>query len=355
MLVALAAVVVLAGAAFVATGIAAAVRSRALRAGLATIGVGLGGLIVVTLALVLVVGGTRQGRGSDDEPSGSTRSTTGSPSTTTEPEDRDRARPPAGRIDKHDMVFLAATEPSAPPAAVRVVDHLADRDVLRIEVSGLPPATGSHVEQCRRTADGFSACRNHFPVEVADDGTATFQYQVSSGGKDGCGPDDACAVVIGPGGGTRAFAYTVFGAAAPSPARLQIEPTGPYREGQRVVVTTGGLPAGSAAAIAFCSPRCNQVTPVRGGADGVGRATVTMRPRCDGWSCSVALVGTGARDTMVPVRFVPAPVPDHDARRIAAGLSGAGTALLLAWFVARRTDWDPPSEAATPELDAAEL
>ena len=354
MLVALAAVVVLAGAALAATGVAATVRSRALQGGLATVGAGLAGLIVVVLVLVLAVGGPMGGRRTGDDPPRSTRSTSTTPSITSGAADRDRARPAASRIDKDEMVLLAASEPSAPPSRVRVIDHLGDRDVLRIHVTALPPETASQVRQCRRTAEGFSACRNNFPVEVADDGSATFQYQLS-GGRGGCGPDDACAVVVGPGGGVRAFAYTVFGAPAPAPARLQIEPAGPYHEGRRVEVTTSGLPAGSAGAIAFCSPRCNQVTPLRASADGVGRATVTLRPRCDGWSCSVALVGAGAHDTMVPVRFVPAPVPDHDTKRIVAGLSGAGAALLLAWFVARRTDWDPPSEAATPELDAAEL
>jgi hypothetical protein len=349
---AIVAIVAITAVAFVATGMAATVRDRAVRAGLTTFGVGVGGVIVVVLALAVGVG-VGPVSDSEDDQRATPRSTVTTPPTTEPAPDR----PPsaAGHADGRALLHLVASDSSEPPAAVPVLEHLVDRDVLRVRVSGLTPDTGGQVRQCRRTPGGFAACRNHFPIQVAGDGVATFQYQVVSGGPNGCGPDDSCAVLVGPDRGTRAFAYTVFGAPAPSPARLRIEPGGPYEEGQRVEVAASGLPAGAAAGIAYCSPRCGRVQRVRVGADGVGRATVTMRPRCDGRRCSIALVGSGPRDARASVRFVPAPVPDHDAKRIVIGLSGAGATLLLAWWVARRTDWAPPSEAATPDLDAAEL
>ncbi len=328
-------VVILAGGAFIAAGVAATVRDRALR----------GGLIVVVPALLTLVtlGAVSGGRGSGDNP---LRSTAPSPTSTPAA---------ATRADKDELLRLPASDPSTPPASVPVVAHLEDRDVLRIRAEGFEPSSVIQVRQCRRTVDGFTGCWNHFPVEVGGNGAVTFQYQLFAEGKNRCGPDDACAVLVGLDAGDLASASTVFGAGAPDPARLRIKPVGPYEEGVRVVVTVSGLPAGSSAGIGLCSRTCGRTRPVLAGEDGVTRATVTMRPRCDGQPCAVALIGAGARDATLPVRFAAAPVPEHDARRIGLALSGAGAALLLAWFLARRTDWEPPSEAATPGLDAAEI
>ncbi len=347
-------VVILAGGAFIATGVAATVRNRALRGGLATFGAAVGGLIVVVLALTLgTVGGVRDSR---DDP---VKATAPSPAPTPSPatgadEDGVTPRGPSP-VDKDELLHLPAGDPSTPPASVPLVAHLEDRDVLRIRAEGFEPHSAIQVRQCRRTVDGFPGCWNHFPVEVGGNGGATFQYQLFDEGNNRCGPDDACAVLVGPNAGDLAFAYTVFGAGAPDPARLRIEPVGPYEEGVRVEVTASDLPAGSSAGIGLCARTCARTRPVRADEDGIARVTVTMRPRCDGQPCVVALIGTGARDAILPVRFAPAPVPEHDARRIGLALSGAGGALLLAWFLARRTDWEPPSEAATPALDAAEL
>lgn len=350
-------VVVLGGALLLLTGAGAVLRDRVLGAGLTVLGVAVGGLVLVVLAVLLV--GAGASGDADSRPGQSSRtSTTGSspaPTPTSRGPATDRGLVPdaPARTDDNEPLRLVAGLPSDPPTPVPVVDGLADGEVLRIRAEGLRPGARGRVRQCRGAVDGFAACTNAFPVRVGPRGTAVFQYQLRSPNGE-CGARDTCVVVVADGART-GFAYTVFGGAAPRPARLAAQPAGPYRVGQPVRVTVDGLPPHGTGGLAFCTPRCG--TAVRVAADAAGRAqgTVTLRSRCEGHGCAVALVGAGARDTTVVVRFVPAPTPTYEARRVLTGLLGAAVLLLLAWLVARRTDWRPPSEAATPQLDTAEL
>lgn len=350
-------VVVLGGALLLVTGAGAVLRDRVLGASLTVLGVAVGGLVLVVLAVLVGVGA--RGGGDDGRPEGaSPTSTIGSrpaPTATSRAPATDRGSAPAApaRADGDEPLRLVAGAPSDPPTPVPVLDRLTDGEVQHIRAEGLRPGTRGQVRQCHATADGFAACTNAFPVRAGPSGTAVFQYQLRSPNGE-CGARETCVVVVADGTHT-AFAYTVFGEKAPRPARLAVEPAAPYRVGQRVHVTVDGLPPHGTAGLAFCTPRCGAAVRVVADAAGHTRGTVMLRSRCEGHGCAVALVGAGARDTTVAVRFVPAPTPTYEARRILTGLLGAAVLLLLAWFVARRTDWRPPSEAATPQLDTAEL
>jgi hypothetical protein len=60
-------------------------------------------------------------------------------------------------------------------------------------------------------------------------------------------------------------------------------------------------------------------------------------------------------DTLTPVPFAPPPRPDYDERRLTLGLLLAAALLATAWRIVAAIDWRPPSEADTPDLDAAQL
>ena len=73
---------------------------------------------------------------------------------------------------------------------------------------------------------------------------------------------------------------------------------------------------------------------------------------CD--TCGVAVIGS-AHDALTPVPFAPPERPDYDERRLMLGLAIAAALLVTAWRIVATIDWRPPSEADTPDLDAAEL
>ena len=144
----------------------------------------------------------------------------------------------------------------------------------------------------------------------------------------------------------------VFGAPAPPPPVVTISPTEPVEQGDEVRVDIAGLQPESAVQVGYCDPECG--TPTRVVADSHGRATSTVivGAPCD--RCGVAVIG-GAHDTLTAVEFAPPPQPGYDARRLTIGLLVAAALLVAAWRIVATIDWRPPSEAATPDLDLAEL
>ena len=238
--------------------------------------------------------------------------------------------------------------------AAGIVEQLADGDVLHIRVGGMLPGRRGTVRQCVRTADGFGACTNAFPVQAGADGSAYFQYELMR--TDGpCHADDDCAVVVNDAGGGTAYAYTVFGGRAPEAATMTVTPRGPYAPGDEIAVTVAPLAPGRSIHVAYCAPTCDAV--VRAVADDQGRARATMRadacPRDE--RCAIVAFGVVPRDASLVVRFSAGPGARYEAARLVPGLVVAAALLLAASWVARRTDWNPPGEAATPELDAAQL
>jgi hypothetical protein len=340
-------------------GIVGTVALVALRDRAGGAAVAVAAVVASPLLLVVAVGGVgmlRAGTG-DEGPSGAPTVATATAAARRPESARPHQEPPRP-VDVRDpsqLIALHAGDPGTAPA-VPVVAGLRDGDVLRLRVDGLRYEDAPSVRQCRWAPDGLTDCRNAFPVTLGDMGEAVFQYQLDDApaGGDGCGPDAACVVVVGAEQGPVAVLSTVFGAPAPGPVRLDLASDGPHEVGTRLPVVAHDLPAGARVGLAFCSPRCRAVRTVTVAPDGTARATLDLTARCEG-RCVVAVLGAGARGTSTPVHLVAAPTPDHQPGRIAATLAGAALLLAVAWLAIGRTDWRPPSEAATPELDAAEL
>jgi xanthosine utilization system XapX-like protein len=227
-----------------------------------------------------------------------------------------------------------------------VFGNLADGDVLRITVTGGEPGPTA-VRQCTNgVLDWFATCLNPYPVLFDEDGRAEFQYQLVDPGN--CGALGACLVVVGdPLGSWIAYSYTVFGADAPPPPVVALVPRGSYAVGDRIEVVVSSMLPGTPVSIYFCGDECDE--PATGVADSDGRHTNTVTvTRCE--PCVVVVVA-GVRESMTWVTLTDGPTAAYDVLRLLAGLAAVVGFLLAAWLILGRTDWRPPSEAATPEFD----
>jgi len=261
---------------------------------------------------------------------------------------------PAGGDDGDELVVVrlaavAGDEQSVVPTPV--LDRLAGGDVLDVSVvDGIDGAEGM-VRQCVRTVAGVTGCTNRFPVQFGDRGDARFQYQLTDPGD--CGPAGSCVLVVDDlDRERRALAVLVFGGPAPPPPVVTISPAELVEEGDEVRVDISGLQPDSAVQVAYCDPEC--ATPTRVVADELGQATSTVVVGTPCGRCGVVVIGS-AHDTMTPLPFAPPPRADYDARRLTLGLLLAAALLTAAWRITATIDWRPPSEADTPDLDAAEL
>jgi hypothetical protein len=249
--------------------------------------------------------------------------------------------------DEPETVRLRATPSDERVVAVETVDRLSDGDVLVVRVADGEAGARAHVFQCRLTVDGFSSCRNQFPVQFGDDGTATFQYQLVDLG--GCGATGACVVRVNDDEhDLAAYAFTVFGEPAPPPPEVTLTPAGPYRPGDRITVTVTGVAPGTAIRAAFCAAACSGETTVVADAGGTAETTTVIGDRCN--HCGVAVVGA-ASIRVVETAFTAPPGPAYDWIRLIGGLTVAVLLLLMAWRIVVIVDWRPPSEAEAPELD----
>ena len=232
-----------------------------------------------------------------------------------------------------------------------VLDQLAAGDVLDVSVvDGTDGANGA-VRQCVRTLGGVTGCTNRYPVQFDDRGHARFQYQLTDPGD--CGPGGSCVLVVDDRDGERrALAVLVFGAQAPPPPTVTISPAELVEEGDQVRVDITGLQPESAVRIGYCDPECTRSTRIMADMTGRASTTVVVGAPCD--RCGVAVIGS-THDTLTPVPFAPPERPDYDERRLTLGLLLAAALLATAWRIVAAIDWRPPSEADTPDLDAAQL
>lgn len=259
----------------------------------------------------------------------------------------------AGAPDGERQVALqAAPTGDARGAPVQVVDRLRAGDLLDVFVgSGVQNARGV-VRQCTRTIDEFTGCVNSYPVQFGDGGNARFLYRLTDPGD--CGPQGSCVLVVGDIDGERlAVATLVFGAPAPPPPAVAIVPAGTtVRSGDTVQVEVARLVAGARVRVGYCDPICAGAETRRADAEGQLTASVVIGEDCD--RCGIAVVGS-AHDTLVRVPFAAGPQLGYDTQRLVLGLLVAAVLLAAAWRIIAAVDWRPPSEAATPELDAWEL
>ena len=232
-----------------------------------------------------------------------------------------------------------------------VLDRLTGGDVLDVSVvDGTDGANGA-VRQCTRTLGGVTGCTNRYPVQFDDRGHARFQYELTDPGD--CGPGGSCVLVVDDLDGQRqALAVLVFGAPAPPPPAVTISPAELVEEGDRVRVDIAGLQPDSTVRVGYCDPECASSTLVVADTRGQANSTVVVGAPCG--TCGIAVIGS-AHDTLTPVPFAPPLQPNYHPRRLTVGLLLAAALLAAAWRIVAAIDWRPPSEADTPDLDAAEL
>ncbi len=260
-----------------------------------------------------------------------------------------RAGDDQGHREAVSMRAVAPEDTSVTPNPV--LDGLADGAVLDVTVTDGVAGAGGVVRQCVRTTDGVAGCLNDFPVQFGEGGDARFLYELIDTGR--CGATASCVLVVDDVGVTRrAVAHIVFGAPAPPAPDVAIATQRLVEAGDEVVVTIGGLTPGVNVQVGYCGPDCGRFTDVVADADGRATTTVVVGTDCE--RCGIAVIG-GPHDSLVPVPFAPPPQPRYDGRRLATGLLVAAALLLAAWRIVIGVDWSPPSEAATPDMDAVEL
>ena len=259
------------------------------------------------------------------------------------------------------------------------VGGLEDGSVLRLQLSGFAPGTTGVIHQCVYSAGEIGDCANPFPVNIDDDGRAQAQYQVGSrfaAGTSACaGHVRPCVVVVDDPDGNRAVATTVFGDALPPPAEITVTPAHGLQAGDEVEVRVAGYPPGERVYAVQCSPpgpwggqHCDAPGDRAGmtiGPDGSGSAVVIVtdgRLGRDGEPClqarcgiSVASDDVWARAAVAPLSFRGTGPASYDLGRVAGAVTVCVGLLIVAFWLWRRTDWSRPTEAATPEMDAAPL
>ncbi|MGH9164477.1 MAG: hypothetical protein ACRDZW_03050 [Acidimicrobiales bacterium] len=261
-------------------------------------------------------------------------------------------------------------------AGDRVVDRLRPGGVVRVRAGGFGSFERGVIEQCATGRDGRRACGNAFGVQFGEDGRAELQYQLVDAFTPGrCRARAAtCAVVLTGTDTSRLGAVRTVLVDAYRPGLVRVTPRTGLRAGQAVDVQVEGLAPDAGAEVRFCATpgrydadRCQAVgAGFTIGSDGSGSVRVTVaagRVGRQGARCGpqhgcavVVLTGDGFESAATfPVRYSLGPGADYDAGRLAVGLAVAFTLLVLAAALVRRTDWSRPTEADTPEMDAADL
>lgn len=371
MIVAVAALVIIVGAVLIsALGLASRLREATLLVGLAG-----GGLLVVAVVGVVVVFGV--GLRGNDDPTTTTPPPTGATATSTFTTTTTRTTVPRASIEGPD-VLMQARPVDGYGSTPGVVDRLPARSVLRITATGFDPNATGLVEQCT-----VAGCANSFPVLFDANGTARLQYLVGDAFAAAFDPPSTCRAGAPPcavrvhGQERSAFLTTVFRDAAPPARRVAVAPSARgLSEGEQVRVAVEGFTPGEPVQAMLCaapdtsgSTRCGApgpVSPFTIGADGAGRTVLVIREgrvgsagaSCGrGTTCAIVVTqaGSSVPAPVVPIAFAAGPAARYDPFRSITGLAAAVVLLVLAFFVARSTDWRKPTEADTPELDRAVL
>ena len=274
------------------------------------------------------------------------------------------------------IVMEVADADRFPP--YQLVSGLTPDAAVRVHAYGFHWHEGGSVQQCVVELGRRTACGEPFPVQFDGDGRAEFQFAVRGDiAPGGCraGQPTCLLRVTGASPDRHVSVQTVLTDVVTSGV-VRLEPAGPLADGQTVDVIVSGFPPGSTATAVLCAPpevydarRCGPSGPGSAfvvDAGGAGKTTLTVaagRLGSDGALCGprrvcgVAVVVGGGFITapIAPVRFSLGPGPSYDAGRLLAGVLVAVGLLGAAVLIARRTDWTKPTEAATPDLDSADL
>jgi hypothetical protein len=280
------------------------------------------------------------------------------------------------------VVSLRATEESSDafPAPTPAVGALEPGTVLQLHVSGFESFGVVRVRQCVQAAP--RRCGNALDAQLAEDGTAAFQYLVHTdfagdAASGGCRARAAaaCSIVAEDvDGDARIEVVTVFDDPLPPPARVTVTPRTGVAPGDELRVTIEDAPRGSDLTVLLCGApathgpaRCSPISSgaVRAAGDGTVSVTATIPAGPIGTDevlcrreqvCGISVVAPRAlvQAEVVRLGFAIPPGAAYDGGRLALGLGGAALLLLAAVWLVRRTDWAAIGEEAAPEIDDAE-
>jgi len=263
------------------------------------------------------------------------------------------------------------------PGPYITIDDLGPDPVVHVVAAGFEPFERGFVELCVSKLDLFPSCAGRFPVQFFEDGGADFQFQVrSTFAPGGCRYGEVtCTVrVTGSASGRTGTVQTVVGSAPPG--EVTVTPRSGLHDHTVVEVSVAHFPSDTQATALLCAlpggydvRRCvagRTAARFLVGPDGAGKTELDLRTGPVGANgvpcgprhpCGVLVVsGDGfVAAPSVPLHFARGPGATYNQRRLAAGLTIAVALALTAVIVARRTDWTKPTEAATPDVDAADL
>lgn len=288
--------------------------------------------------------------------------------------------PPESRIEPsaRDLPVLgvAASDPVqfAPHSVAGV---LQPESVVRVRATGFGSFEAGTVEQCVTELGRRTSCVPGLPVQFDENGNAEFQFQLRAFAPGDCrtGQPTCMLRVRGMTSRRQGTVHTVF-VDGPPQGRITVEPRRGLADGDVVRVSVSGFPANVSATAVLCAPpsgydvrRCGlagREATFTVGTDGAGHTDLAVRagplgterapcgPRA---TCAVSVVTEHGfvAAPVVPIRFSLGPGASYEPRRLAVGLSLAALLVALALLLVRTTDWTKPTEAATPQVDAADL
>jgi hypothetical protein len=262
------------------------------------------------------------------------------------------------------------------PANYVTVDRLEVDAVVHVDAAGFDQFETGIVEQCVSELGRLPTCTGRFPVQFGEGGGADFQFQIpSSAAPGGChyGRPTCTIRVTGDVSTRSGQVQAVVGAARPG--RIRVQPRSGLRGGDSIAVTVADFPPNTSARALLCEPlggydvrSCGPgiATELSIAADGSAHTNLVLRTgslgangvRCGPRDpCGVLVVTTSGyvAAPAVPLQFSLGSGASYNGARLAVGLALAGVLVLAAIVLVRRTDWAKPTEAATPEVDAADL
>lgn len=250
--------------------------------------------------------------------------------------------------------------------------------VVRVRASGFHWHEHGRIQQCVTELGRLPACTEAFPVLFDGDGRADFQFAVSGDfAPGGCrAGQPACSLRLTGKDDSRQTSQQLVLVDEFVPGRVTVTPSRSVADGTTVEVAVADFPAGSRAVAVLCAPptaydprRCSPPKPestfmidsrgagrttLAAAAGRLGAGSALCGPRR---ACGIAVVVGDGYVTAAPaeVAFSLGPGVAYKGGRVLPGLAVAVALLAIGFALARKTDWTKPSEAATPELDAADL
>lgn len=256
------------------------------------------------------------------------------------------------------------------------LDELEPETVLTIHATGFHGNTTGTVVQC--VDDDPRRCGNRLRVRFDDRGTAVFQYlvndQIGLGAGGGRCRLSAARCTIEVAVRDRiATVETFFVDEAPPAGRLDVRPSRGLLVGDTVTVTASDFAPGLELIVMVCAEpvtrgrRCGAPGPEETltiGRDGTAAVDVALDAvvGADGVACGrrvgcvvvVASDQPGVRAAPVALSFAQPPGVEYVTPRVIIGLTAAAALVLLATWLVRSTDWNPPSESDSTPIDDAE-